>query len=514
MVNMTSSSGIGGKRGFTPCLNIILSVDGEEDENAIDGSVPTTPGSSHALEECTNSEPSETEQAYHQALDGRLAQLFREVQKCASPTFESKPSAFDSHDATLTFSSLSNLSELYCESFTTSPDETARVVQGRHVLHLKRGCYALCEGANTESKSEVDTQSHILAILKPEDEARGMSYTRVTGGGNHGAKDGIPPNLEAANETIASRLFPELPAVRAINKLLETNFNFAFLEDTMCITVPTTVSPFPKTVTIQRYIPGTMTFKKLGSEQQAEEVTFTKLGDRQQKVTVIFKKLAKEQEEYLNNVSCDQFQTMAICDLSLCNTDRNSENILIRDVNNTTTSTTQDFPIYPIDHALILPGGFASVGTFCWQSWPVAQRPFAASAKARIGKMNFNDDAARIRRAYPEYPAEHLEVMQITYHLVQHGVLTLDCTPFELSILLCTQPGSIPRNLLQEWYKEARKSCDDPEQVAATMSSKITAALTALHNEFSVLQAQAHNSVGLQCACIDYLRNYRKDEMA
>lgn len=219
-----------------------------------------------------------------------------------------------------------------------------------------------------------------IAVFKPADEVRGglnaIDLSSVC------SKIGIEPRWEIFNEIIAVGL-RKIPLIVVETTLTSRVFN----------------NGDKKRGVLQQFIP------------QAESMNNLNMD------TVM---------KARRGMSMEQFQRMAIGDLSLCNTDRHLGNLMV---------TERDGGIHQIDQTLILPVAFASPAKLSWILWEQANQPFSKSALAEIDALDFEKDKRAVLSTYPTYPSENLETMRITYYLLQYGA-EAGLTPLQIGSFL------------------------------------------------------------------------------
>jgi len=110
----------------------------------------------------------------------------------------------------------------------------------------------------------------------------------------------------------------------------------------------------------------------------------------------------------------DQVHRIAALDIRLCNTDRHSGNILVRERSGTVTE------LVPIDHGYALPGEVGGA-TFEWLSWPAARRPFGEAIRREILALDPCAVEAGLRRKIPALRDECLATLRACTVLLQRG---------------------------------------------------------------------------------------------
>jgi hypothetical protein len=129
----------------------------------------------------------------------------------------------------------------------------------------------------------------------------------------------------------------------------------------------------------------------------------------------------------------DQVHRLAALDIRLCNTDRHSGNILVREQGG------QVAALIPIDHGYALPGEIGDT-TFEWLAWPAAKRPFSDGMRTEILSINLEAVEAMLTRQAPELRAECLSTLRTCTTLLQRGV-EAGLTPFDIGSLMTRPTG-------------------------------------------------------------------------
>jgi hypothetical protein len=247
--------------------------------------------------------------------------------------------------------------------------------------------------------------AHPIATFKPGDEVRGgLNHLQKN---QHALKNlpgklGIDPALEPLHELAASAFFPlKQPVVE--------------------VTIP---GPFT-------YL-GTPKAPKRGIAigYLHEMVVLSKVSD----IT-----------EVLNSISERALHHLAIMDIALCNTDRNSGNLMIN-------LTTKEIGL--IDHANILPAQFLSSGMFVWQRAKKANTPFSEESIKQIENLDFASDSRKILEYHPSYPEENLYTMRISYQLLKRGSAA-GLTPFQIACFLTGDDKALRFMPMQRIYSKA-----------------------------------------------------------
>jgi len=247
-----------------------------------------------------------------------------------------------------------------------------------------------------------------IGVFKPADEVRGAPNEKK--GSNNPAKQGVPSQLEIFNELVTAGL-SDLEQIVVGMPLTDPHFYDQATNDAQ----KTQKTKFGAAIS---FLPMT---------------SLTKVSD----TTVL--------NQALSTLPVEDFQAMAIMDISLCNADRNIDNIMLS--TNALERFTSSKPgvnpslrhgeLCPIDHANILPAGFTSPANFAWMKWEIANRPFTESAKQKIASLNAQEDIAKIVNLYPNYPEANLEILEITYNLLKQAAN--DFTPFQIGLLFAAE---------------------------------------------------------------------------
>jgi len=111
----------------------------------------------------------------------------------------------------------------------------------------------------------------------------------------------------------------------------------------------------------------------------------------------------------------DQVHRIAILDIRLCNADRHSGNILVRE------GKGGQLTLIPIDHGYALPGEVGGA-TFEWLSWPSARRPFSEEMKRHIASIDPKAVEEALKKKLPELRSECLATLRTCTMLLKLGV--------------------------------------------------------------------------------------------
>lgn len=164
----------------------------------------------------------------------------------------------------------------------------------------------------------------------------------------------------------------------------------------------------------------------------------------------------------------DQVHRLAALDIRLCNTDRHSGNILVRELGG------QVAALIPIDHGYALPGEIGDA-TFEWLSWPAAKRPFSDGMRTEILSINLDAVEAMLTKQVPELRAECLSTLRTCTTLLQRGV-EAGLTPFDIGSLMTRPTGDAhgeeqrqaqELSVLEKMVIEARRqaACHSVQQI-------------------------------------------------
>jgi len=111
----------------------------------------------------------------------------------------------------------------------------------------------------------------------------------------------------------------------------------------------------------------------------------------------------------------DQVHRIAALDIRLCNTDRHSGNILVREV-------AGEVALVPIDHGWSLPGDVGTDLTLEWMSWKAAKQPFSEAVRQDILATDPEVVEAMLKKRVPSIRPECLATLYTCTRLLQHGV--------------------------------------------------------------------------------------------
>jgi len=112
----------------------------------------------------------------------------------------------------------------------------------------------------------------------------------------------------------------------------------------------------------------------------------------------------------------DQVHRIASLDIRLCNTDRHSGNILVREV------AGEEMAMFPIDHGYSLPGDVGTDLTLEWISWKAAKQPFSKAMSQEILAIDPDVVEAMLKKRIPSIRPECLATLYTCTRLLQHGV--------------------------------------------------------------------------------------------
>ncbi len=275
-----------------------------------------------------------------------------------------------------------------------------------------------------------------IAVFKPADEVRGMPNSRVVNAIM--GKDGVPPENEIPNEVIVSSL--RQLSLRAIQTTLTGPFHVKGGEKEVVTS---------KTGALLPFVAGAADFNNV-PEDQLDRIT--------------------------HRIPLGTVQDLAITDLSFCNADRNTGNILY---------SFETGMIHFIDNALVLPAGFIAGGFFTWMTWPQALQPFSQESLRKIRAMNFEQDLQKIQATYPDYPAGNLETMRIAYYLLKQGA-EAGLSPFEIGWLMMDQPS-----VMATIYQTAKtNNKTDPQAAFVEMTQLIDKSVALLKMNFPTVKQE------------------------
>jgi len=149
----------------------------------------------------------------------------------------------------------------------------------------------------------------------------------------------------------------------------------------------------------------------------------------------------------------DQVHRIAALDIRLCNTDRHSGNILVREV-------AGEVALVPIDHGWSLPGDIGTDLTLEWISWKAAKQPFSEVISHEILAIDPEVVEAMLRKRIPSIRPECLATLYTCTRLLQHGVQA-GLTAFHIGQLMirpCCAIEELPKpSVLESLVADARK---------------------------------------------------------
>jgi hypothetical protein len=163
-------------------------------------------------------------------------------------------------------------------------------------------------------------------------------------------------------------------------------------------------------------------------------------------------------EDYsYSRFSGDAVHRIAMLDIRLCNTDRHTGNILVKQQRHLDGD---QLWLIPIDHGFALP---AEVGdaTFDWVCWPQAKQPFSDVMRDAILAIDPDRDEKALRFKLPAIREECLTTLRITTSLLKKGVQA-GLTAFDIAGLMIrpyARQAELPApSQLEEIFSQAR-SC-------------------------------------------------------
>lgn len=162
----------------------------------------------------------------------------------------------------------------------------------------------------------------------------------------------------------------------------------------------------------------------------------------------------------------DQVHRIAALDIRLCNTDRHSGNILVREV------AGQVMAMVPIDHGYALPGDVGTDLTLEWMSWSAAKQPFSEAMKEEIRAIDPEAVEAMLKKRVPSIRPQCLATLYTCTRLLQHGIQA-GLTAFDIGQLMvrpwCANEASPEPSVLEGLAADARKrtSKDGKEDLKA-----------------------------------------------
>lgn len=243
-------------------------------------------------------------------------------------------------------------------------DQGARVLEG---LASGEYHYEFVGEGVTGSRKLVDESGVTVAIIKfPQDEPGGPTAINPVLICPR-SKQGIRPGHGVLGDPIAHALFPDMVPASHLIKLNHPTTG----ESTLAM--------------MQTWIPDATCLESLSLEER-------------------------------DRIPDEQFELLAMIDLSLANTDRNMGNVL----------KAPDGRLYAIDNSLIAPQGFASEVRPSWWFWPQANHPFKSAAKDKILSLDENKIVVMVQGKSPDFPPERLRSLALSVILlkecVKHGI--------------------------------------------------------------------------------------------
>jgi len=272
-----------------------------------------------------------------------------------------------------------------------------------------------------------DRSGHSVAVFKPRDEEPlAPNNPKVHPGGGHGAglKEGVLVGEAAINEYVAYLLD------QASSPLLRAG---------VCPTALVCVanSVFHLATEDRRSVFRTIK-DKVGSFQlfAQHDCTSEDMGP--------------------SRFPVDQVHRIAALDIRLCNTDRHSGNILVRQQGGEVSA------LVPIDHGYALPGKICAEVTFEWLSWPASRVPFSEGMRGEILAIDPEAAEAALRKRVPLLRSGCLRTLRTCTRLLQIGV-EAGLTPHAIGTLM-TRPDEgfddceeQPMSALEEAIAEVRR---------------------------------------------------------
>lgn len=128
----------------------------------------------------------------------------------------------------------------------------------------------------------------------------------------------------------------------------------------------------------------------------------------------------------------EQVHRIAALDIRLCNTDRHSGNILVRERRGEVSA------LVPIDHGYALPGEICAEVTFEWLSWPASKVPFSEEMRREILAIDPEAVEATLRKRVPLLRSGCLRTLHTCTRLLQIGV-EVGLTAYDIGTLM-TRP--------------------------------------------------------------------------
>ncbi|CAE8622623.1 unnamed protein product [Polarella glacialis] len=144
----------------------------------------------------------------------------------------------------------------------------------------------------------------------------------------------------------------------------------------------------------------------------------------------------------------DQVHLIAALDIRLCNTDRHSGNILVREEGGVVKA------MVPIDHGYALPGEIGDV-TFEWMSWPAAKQPFSQQMRSAIVAISLDEVESLLKRRTPMLRPECLATLRTCTTLLQRGV-EAGLTAFDIGSMMI-RPDDGKASELEDMVAESRQ---------------------------------------------------------
>jgi len=158
---------------------------------------------------------------------------------------------------------------------------------------------------------------------------------------------------------------------------------------------------------------------------------------------------------------------LAALDIRLCNADRHSGNILVRQTNGEVSA------LIPIDHGYALPGE-VSGATFEWLSWPAAKRPFSEELRREILAIDNSSVETTLRKRIPVIRSKCLATLRSCTVLLQAGC-EAGLTAYDIGMMM-VRPDDYQESELDEKQKQSvleelvakakRQAKDDPVQTS------------------------------------------------
>mmetsp|Transcript_126094 Transcript_126094/g.251785 ORF Transcript_126094/g.251785 Transcript_126094/m.251785 type:complete len:553 (-) Transcript_126094:86-1744(-) len=150
----------------------------------------------------------------------------------------------------------------------------------------------------------------------------------------------------------------------------------------------------------------------------------------------------------------DQVHRIAALDIRLCNTDRHSGNVLIREIGG------EVMDMVPIDHGYALPGDVGTDLTLEWISWKAAKHPFSEAICQEILAIDPEVVEAMLKKRVPSIRPECLATLYTCTRLLQNGVKA-GLTAFHIGQLMirpwCASEETQEPSVLESLVADARK---------------------------------------------------------